>query len=110
MKFKTDENLGPGAAAALRDAGHDVESVRDESLGGAPDTTLAAHCAAEGRVLVSLDLDFANPLRFPPARSAGYAVIRLPARPTPADLQSAVAPRSRACSANWSRAGGGSRC
>jgi hypothetical protein len=32
--------------------------------------------SAEGRVLVTIDLDFANPLRFPPASTAGIAVLR----------------------------------
>ncbi len=44
------------------------------------------HCAAEGRALVTLDLDFANPLRFRPSRYAGIAVLRLPPQPSAADL------------------------
>ncbi|MBI5486248.1 MAG: hypothetical protein HY905_02830 [Deltaproteobacteria bacterium] len=33
---------------------------------------------AEARTLVSLDLDFANPLRFPPGGTAGIVVVRVP--------------------------------
>lgn len=32
------------------------------------------------RCLVTLDLDFSNPIRFPPSRYHGIAVLRLPAR------------------------------
>jgi hypothetical protein len=48
---------------------------------------VAARCAAEQRALVTLDLGFANPLVFDPLHYAGIAVLRLPNRPEPADLQ-----------------------
>jgi hypothetical protein len=47
---------------------------------------LAKRCAEEERALVTLDLDFANPFRFPPEKHAGIAVLRGPARLTPGDL------------------------
>lgn len=62
----------------LREADHDVETVLGEELGGASDEELVAVCGAEKRVLITLDLDFANVLRFPPSRHAGIAVLRLP--------------------------------
>jgi hypothetical protein len=37
VKFKLDENIGKRAAALLRDAGHDVSTISDESLNGEPD-------------------------------------------------------------------------
>ena len=39
-------------------------------------------CAAEGRVLVTLDSDFAQVLRFPPEKSAGVAVLSTSGRMT----------------------------
>jgi hypothetical protein len=36
--------------------------------------------------LVSLDLDFTNPLRFQPSQYPGIAVLRLPAKPSAGDL------------------------
>ena len=33
------------------------------------------------RVLLTLDLDFANPMRFPPANTSGIAVLRVRERP-----------------------------
>lgn len=38
-------------------------------------------CVAEHRVLVTLDLDFANPLQFDPATTSGIAVFRVPDLP-----------------------------
>jgi hypothetical protein len=35
-------------------------------------------CASEGRCLISLDLDFADVLRFPPRSRAGIVVLRPP--------------------------------
>jgi hypothetical protein len=47
-------------------------------------------CRTEGRCLVTLDLDFSNPLRFKPNGYSGIAVLRLPPRPTPGDLTDAI--------------------
>ncbi len=83
MKLKLDENLGIRGASRLREAGHQVATVADEQLMGASDDELIARCRSEGRALVSLDLDFSNPLRYDPAQHAGVAVLRLPGRAGP---------------------------
>jgi predicted nuclease of predicted toxin-antitoxin system len=82
MKLKLDENLGACAAALLREAGCDVETALQEGLGGAPDDGIYAACCREKRMLLTLDLDFADPARFPPAACDGIVVFRLPARTT----------------------------
>ena len=61
------------------------ESYADKP-GGITDEGLFRLCQQEGRCLVTLDLDFANPLRFRPMESAGIAVLRLPRHLTLNDL------------------------
>jgi Domain of unknown function (DUF5615) len=70
VKFKTDENLPGEAATVLQSAGFDAETVWSEALSGAPDEILADHARHEARVLVTLDLDFANIRNYPPKSMA----------------------------------------
>lgn len=86
MRFKLDENLGPRPAALLADAGHDVSTFAVQDLQGTPDSALIEVCRIEQRCLVTLDLDFSNPFRFPPARFAGIIVLRTPNKSTPSEI------------------------
>ena len=76
MKFKLDENLPLEAAVLLTAAGHDVHTVNQEELCGAPDSKISAVCRAEQRALITLDTDFCNILSYPPEEHAGIVVIR----------------------------------
>ena len=76
MKFKIDENMPLAAAAILRQAGHDAETVFDEQLAGGNDQQLAQVCQREGRALVTLDLDFSDIREYPPAEYGGIVVLR----------------------------------
>ena len=82
MNLKLDENFGTRLQELFRQAGHDVHTVRDESLQGVTDETVLSACASEQRCLITLDLDFANVLRFPPTKTAGIVVFRLPSSTT----------------------------
>jgi predicted nuclease of predicted toxin-antitoxin system len=90
LRLKLDENLGISCAKLLRVAGYDVATVSEEDLYGMEDDNLISACQKEERILVTLDLDFGNPLRFKPSEYAGIAVLRLPSRPTMSDLHDAV--------------------
>ena len=76
MKLKLDENLDVRLAVILRQAGHEVTTVRDQGLAGIDDKELYRHCVSEARTLVTLDLDFANVLRYPPESGSGIIVLR----------------------------------
>ena len=90
MKIKLDENLGRRCITMIRAAGHDVSTVKEQNLCGSVDEDLIRICGKESRCIVTLDLDFANPLRFRPDDYAGIAVIRLPSKPSFSDLLIAV--------------------
>jgi predicted nuclease of predicted toxin-antitoxin system len=62
----------------IGERGHDVQTISQERLNGVDDVRLFEICAVENRCLITFDLDFADVLRFPPHRSAGIAVLRLP--------------------------------
>lgn len=90
MLVKLDENLGARGAAILRGAGWDVSTVAMQDLCGASDATLIEICRVEGRVLITLDLDFANTLRLPPRRYGGIVVLRLQAPVRRAAIEGAL--------------------
>lgn len=77
MKFKIDENLPVELAALLRSAGHDADTVHDESLIGSPDSVVIAACISEKRCLITLDLDFSDMRAYPPDDLPGLIVMRL---------------------------------
>jgi predicted nuclease of predicted toxin-antitoxin system len=83
MKCKLDENLGDIGRDVLAAAGHDVATVAMQGLSGSLDTSLFDVCRAEGRVLVTLDRDFGEILRFAPEDSAGIAILDCRGRLSP---------------------------
>jgi predicted nuclease of predicted toxin-antitoxin system len=60
-------------------------------MAGAQDAEVFEVCRIEERAIVTLDLDFANPLVFDPRETAGVAVFRLSRNPVPSELDDAVA-------------------
>jgi predicted nuclease of predicted toxin-antitoxin system len=66
MKLKLDENLGHAIHELFKGHGHDAASVFDQQMTSATDRNLIEACKREGRCLVTLDLDFGNPLLFNP--------------------------------------------
>jgi hypothetical protein len=65
-------------------------TVREQNLCLSTDQDLLKTCFAEKRCLVSLDLEFSNPLRFKPTDNEGIAVLRLPRKPARNDLYDAI--------------------
>jgi uncharacterized protein DUF5615 len=90
VKIKLDENLGARAVAPLTAAGHDVSTVALQSMESAADREVIQACQREGRALVTLDLDFANPLNYRPSEYAGIAVLRPPRKGSAGELLKTV--------------------
>ncbi len=76
MKFKLDENLPGLAANRMRELGHDVHTTADEMLSGADDGVVLRTAVAEGRVLITLDLDFSDVCVYAPGTHAGVWILR----------------------------------
>jgi predicted nuclease of predicted toxin-antitoxin system len=78
MNVKLDENFDLRLRPILEADGHDVDTVLSEALSGSDDDTVYATCRSNRRVLITLDLDFSNPFRFPPDETEGIVVVRPP--------------------------------
>ena len=77
MEFKVDENLPVEVADLLRQVGYDAITVLKQHLGGSSDPDIASVCQEEGRVLITLDTDFADIRAYPPAQFPGLIILRL---------------------------------
>ena len=71
MKFLVDENLPEEVAEVLRGDGHDAITVFQRQLVSADDPVLGELAQAEGRAVVTADLDFANTQMYRPRTSRG---------------------------------------
>ena len=78
MKCLVDEALPRSLAKALKDAEIDAVDARDVGLGGKADPEVLAHAVSDERSLITKDLDFTDPRRFPPDRHFGILVVRFP--------------------------------
>lgn len=67
MKFKLDENLSRHLKPVLIGFGHDVLTAVDENLLSHPDTEIARAAKDEQRMLMTLDVEFADLRKYPPA-------------------------------------------
>jgi len=62
MRFLVDECTGPAVAAWLKDEGHDVYSVYDESP-GIKDAEIIRRAVDEDRILITNDKDFGDKVK-----------------------------------------------
>src|SRR5579872_7317962 len=79
MLFLIDENLPQSLAPAFENHGHNALHVTSlEQLRGQPDEVIFEYAAAKQLIIVTRDLNFANPIRFNLSRLAGIVVLRFP--------------------------------
>ena len=77
MKFKIDENLPIEFADLLIVRGYEATTVIGQKLQGKQDNAILDACLREKRILVTLDLDFANVRIYPPSQFPGFIVFRV---------------------------------
>ena len=72
MRLKLDENLPRLARDRLISEGWDVHDLHEEVLADVVDELVQAACEREDRILVTLDLDFADTTRRDRPASSSY--------------------------------------
>lgn len=77
LRFKIDENLPREVGGLLIACGYDASTVHEQGHAGRSDPDLSKICKDEGRVIVTLDLGFANIRAYPPQEHPGIIVLRV---------------------------------
>lgn len=78
MRIKLDENLPAGLVPLLGALGHDVDTVPAEDIAGEDDDVVWRAAQADGRFLVTQDLDFSDARKYAPGTHHGLLLVRLP--------------------------------
>jgi len=76
MKLKLDENLSRHLKPILGSLGHDVTTAAEEGLLSQPDRAVATAARSEGRLLLTLDVEFADLRKLPPGGHPGVILFR----------------------------------
>jgi predicted nuclease of predicted toxin-antitoxin system len=78
MKIKLEQNISHHLRKFLEELDHEVDTVFDEGLSGAPDLDVISAASSADRLLFTLDTDFLDFKRYPPASRTGVVVFRPP--------------------------------
>jgi predicted nuclease of predicted toxin-antitoxin system len=76
MKLKLDENLSRHLKPVLENLNYDVLTVSDQDLLSQDDTAIGKAAKTEGRMLLTLDLEFGDLRKYPPGRHPGIILFR----------------------------------
>ena len=76
MKLKLDENLSRHLKPVLAGLGHNVLTAADEDLLSRPDTEIARAAKDENRMVLTLDIEFADLRKYPPGSHPGVILFR----------------------------------
>jgi len=76
MLVKIDENLPTSLVGLLAGRGHDAHHVEDEGLRAWMDPIVAAAAKPESRILLTLDVEFADIRKHPPGSHPGIVLFR----------------------------------
>lgn len=78
MRIKLDEHLPVGLVPLLSALGHEVNTVPAEGIGGEEDDVVWRTAQADGRFLITQDLEFSDSRKFAPGTRHGLLLVRLP--------------------------------
>jgi predicted nuclease of predicted toxin-antitoxin system len=81
--------ISPKTVAHLRGQGHDAVHLADEGLHRLPDPEIVVKARRESRVILTVDLDFADLLALARERHPSAIIFRL-AKATPAGINAAL--------------------
>jgi len=87
MKLFANENLYEPLIDFLKSLGHDVSSIREAGLSGISDDKVYRMACKEGRMIITMDKDFARMFRFPPEGCGGIIVVKIYKRTVEETLQ-----------------------
>ena len=76
MKLKLDENISRHLKPILANLNHDVLTVSDQGLLSQNDTGIGMAAKREGRILLTLDLEFGDLRKYPPGEHPGIILFR----------------------------------
>ncbi len=79
MRFLIDENLPASVGSVFEDLGFEAQHVRNlKELRGRPDEVIFEYAVSQKSIIVTRDLNFANPIRFELHKLSGIIVLRFP--------------------------------
>jgi len=76
MKIKLDENISRHLKSLLKQEGHEAITAAEQGLLGKTDIEIGAAVKAEGMLLFTLDLEFADLRKFPAGSHPGIVLFR----------------------------------
>jgi len=77
VRFLADMGVSQPVVQWLRERGNDAIHLRDQGLHRLPNGEIFAKAVAEGRVVLTFDLDFAEIVAMTKGRTASVVVFRL---------------------------------
>jgi predicted nuclease of predicted toxin-antitoxin system len=77
MNFLADENIFVPMVEALRKLGYDVFDIKEQQLIGTDDPVIYEMAVKRNRVLLTMDKDFSNIIKYPPGNHPGIIVLKL---------------------------------
>ena len=83
MRFLADMGVSHRTVAWLRGAGHDAVHLRDRGLERLPNGEIFAKAVAEGRAILTFDLDFGEIVALSRGQRVGVILFRLNNTTTP---------------------------